>query len=94
MRAFNKVLYVADELKLVVAKAGINIEKELAVIGISIDQSFQDPFLKLDNRLFMFCRIHNLKVQLEASRPTPIKLERAEVIKFSGELQDFATFKW
>ena len=39
--ALNKVPDVVEESKSVVMKARVNIEEELAVIEISIDQSFQ-----------------------------------------------------
>ena len=63
--ALEKVINIAEKLRLVAQKARVSFEEELMAVKVNIGQNWERQFLKLDNKLTTLCRIKKIKKQGE-----------------------------
>ena len=60
-KAFEEVIDAVEKVRFVVVKAKMNIEHELLTVHLDVDRTFEEQYLKLDNRLAIMCRIVELE---------------------------------
>ena len=102
-QAFEGVFEAAVELKFVAKDAKISFKDELATIGVNVDRTFEDQYLKLDNKLTTLYKLKKIGEyfedlssgnNLDQPRALPRKLMKVEVAagKATGKAGTSSTF--